>query len=105
MYDQEVSYVGKELAEQAYPIKSFYDAGANVVFHSDYPVSPMMNVKYSIYTAEKRTYPQALYGDLCKPRNTKEAITREQSLRAMTINVAQANIIATIVDGEVVFKA
>lgn len=43
-------------------IKSFYDAGANVVFHSDYPVSPIMNVKYSIYTAEKRTYPQALYG-------------------------------------------
>ena len=140
-YDQEVSYVGRELAEQAYPIKSFYDAGANVVFHSDYPVSPMMNVKYSIYTAEKRTYPQALYGDLCKPRNTKEAINREQSLRAMTINVArqwhqehrmgsiefgkianmtvfdcdflhddiekvaQANIVATIVDGEEVFKA
>ena len=140
-YEQEVSYVGRELAEQAYPIKSFYDAGANVVFHSDYPVSPMMNVKYSIYTAEKRTYPKEVFGDLCKPRNTKEAITREQSLRAMTINVArqwhqehrigsiefgkianmtvfdcdflhddiekvaQANIVATIVDGEEVFKA
>ena len=140
-YDQEISYVGKELAEQAYPIKSFYDAGANVVFHSDYPVSPMMNVKFSIYTAEKRTYPQEMFGDICKPRNTKEAISREQSLRAMTINVArqwhqehrmgsiefgkianmtvfdcdflhddiekvaQANIIATIVDGEEVFKA
>jgi len=140
-YEQEVSYVGRELAEQAYPIKSFYDAGANVVFHSDYPVSPMMNVKYSIYTAEKRTYPKETFGDLCKPRNTKEAITREQSLRAMTINVArqwhqehrmgsiefgkianmtvfdcdflhddiekvaQANIVATIVDGEEVFKA
>ena len=140
-YDQEVSYVGSELAEQAYPIKSFYDAGANVVFHSDYPVSPMMNVKYSIYTAEKRTYPQAVFGDICQPRNMKEAISREQSLRAMTINVArqfhqehrigsiefgkianmtvfdcdflhddiekvaQANIIATIVDGEEVYKA
>ena len=139
-YDQEVSYVGKELAEQAYPIKSFFDAGANVVFHSDYPVSPMMNVKYSIYTAEKRTYPKEAFGDICKPRNVKEAITREQSLRAMTINVArqwhqehrmgsiefgkianmtvfdcdflhddiekvaQANIIATIVDGEEVYK-
>ena len=140
-YDQEVSYVGRELAEQAYPIKSFYDVGANVVFHSDYPVSPMMNVKYSIYTAEKRTYPKEVFGDLCKPRNTKEAITREQSLRAMTINVArqwhqehrmgsiefgkianmtvfdcdflhddiekvaQANIVATIVDGEEVYRA
>jgi hypothetical protein len=140
-YEQEVSYVGSELAEQAYPIKSFYDAGANVVFHSDYPVSPMMNVKYSIYTAEKRTYPKEAFGDICQPRNLEEAITREQSLRAMTINVArqwhqehrmgsiefgkianmtvfdcdflhddiekvaQANLIATIVDGEEVYKA
>jgi predicted amidohydrolase YtcJ len=44
-YEQEVSYVGQELADSAYPIKSFYDAGANVVFHSDYPVSPMMDIK------------------------------------------------------------
>ena len=139
IYEQEIAYVGKELADQAYPIKSFYDAGANVVFHSDYPVSPMMNVKYSIYTAEKRSYPAGMFGD--SPRNMKEAITREQSLRAMTINVArqfhqehrmgsiefgkianmtvfdcdflhadiekvaQANIVATIIDGEEVFKA
>ena len=137
LYEQEVGYVGKELADQAYPIKSFYDAGANVVFHSDYPVSPMMNVKYSIYTAEKRTYPKDLIN--VSARNLTEAITREQSLRAMTINVArqwhqehrlgsiefgkianmtvfdcdflhddiekvaQANIVATIVDGEEVF--
>ncbi|MBR3472994.1 MAG: amidohydrolase [Bacteroidaceae bacterium] len=137
LYDQEVAYVGKELADEAYPIKSFYDAGANVVFHSDYPVSPMMNVKFSIYTAEKRSYPAGLFGD--SPRNLKEAITREQSLRAMTINVARqwhqehrlgsiefgkianmtvfdcdflhddiekvadANLVATIVDGEEVY--
>ena len=141
LYDTEVSYVGKELAENSYPIKSFFDAGANVVFHSDYPVSPMMNVKYSIYTAEKRSYPKEVLGGRDKPHNIKEAITREQSLRAMTINVArqwhqehrmgsiefgkianmavfdcdflhddiekvaQANVIATIVDGEEVYKA
>ena len=141
MYEQEVSYVGQELADQSYPIKSFYDAGANVVFHSDYPVSPMMDIKLSIYTAEKRDYPKETFGGATAPRNMKEAITREQSLRAMTINVArqfhqehrmgsiefgkianmtvfdcdflhddiekvaQANIIATIVDGEEVFKA
>ena len=141
-YDQEIVYVGKELADQAYPIKSFYDAGANVVFHSDYPVSPVMDIKYSIYTAEKRDVPAGFMGvEGIKARNLKEAITREQSLRAMTINVArqfhqehrlgsievdkianmtvfdcdflhadiekvaQANIIATIVDGEEVFKA
>jgi hypothetical protein len=139
-YEIEVSYVGKELAENSYPIKSFYDLGANVVFHSDYPVSPMMNVKYSIYMAETRTLPKEL-GVASVPHNIREAITREQSLRAMTINVARqwrqehrmgsiefgklanmtvfdcdflhddlekvakANIIATIVDGEEVYKA
>ena len=139
-YTNEVVYVGKELADQAYPIKSFYDVGANVVFHSDYPVSPILNIKLSIYTAEKRDYPKDS-GIITEPRNIKEAITREQSLRAMTINVArqwrqenrigsiefgklanmtvfdcdflhddaekiaQAKIIATIIDGEEIYKA
>ena len=139
-YDLEVAYAGKEWADNAYPIKSFFDAGANVVFHSDYPVSPMLDNRLSIYMAEKRAAPKALMdGDT--ERNIKEAITREQSLRAMTINVAyqfhqehrmgsiefgklanmtvydcdflhddaerivQANLIATIVDGEEVYKA
>ena len=142
LYEQEVAYVGKELADQAYPIKSFYDAGANVVFHSDYPVSPMIDIKLSFYMAEKRAVPQGFMGVTSNTqRNIKEAITREQSLRAMTINVArqwhqehrlgsiefgkvanmtvfdcdflhddiekiaQANIVATIIDGEEVFKA
>ena len=139
VYEQEVRYVGKELPDKAYPIKSFYDAGANVVFHSDYPVSPMLDIKLSIYTAEKRMYPKEIANT--EPRNVEEAITREQSLRAMTINVARqwrqehrlgsiefgkianmtvfdcdflhddldkvakANIIATIIDGEEVYKA
>ena len=138
-YEQEVRYVGKELADKSYPIKSFFDAGANVVFHSDYPVSPMLDIKLSIYTAEKRTYPKE-FADT-EPRNVEESITREQSLKAMTINVArqwkqenrlgsiefgkianmtvfdcdflhddiekvaQANIIATIIDGEEVYKS
>ena len=139
-YDLEVAYAGKEWADNAYPIKSFFDGGANVVFHSDYPVSPMLDSRLSIYMAEKRAAPKALMdGDT--ERNIKEVITREQSLRAMTINVAyqfhqehrmgsiefeklanmtvydcdflhddaerivQANLIATIVDGEEVYKA
>ena len=141
VYKMESDYVGKELADRAYPIKSFYDAGANVVFHSDYPVSAEMDIKLSIYTAEVRAVPDEERGGLATQRGAKEAITREQSLRAMTINVArqwrqehrmgsiefgklanmavfdcdflhdsaekvaQANIIATIVDGEVVYKA
>ena len=101
----------------------------------------MMDIKLSVYTAEKRDYPKFVLGGVTSPRNIKEAITREQSLRAMTINVArlfhqehrlgsieygkianmtvydcdflhadieqvaQANLLATIVDGEEVFKA
>ena len=138
----ESSYVGEELANKAYPIKSFFDAGANVVFHSDYPVSPMMNVKLSFYMAEARNIPEDLFPGLgAMPLNPSEAITREQALQAMTINIARAwhqehrvgsieygkianmtvydcdflhdsldkvaaaNLIATIVDGEVVYKA
>ena len=140
-YDKEVQSVGKELSDQSYPIKSFFDAGANVVFHSDYPVSPMINIPYSVYTAEKRCYPKEVTDGVDKPRNVKEAITREQSLRAMTINVAYqwhqehrmgsiefgklanmtvfdcdflhddiekvaaAKVVATVVDGEEVYRA
>ena len=89
--------------------------------------------------AETRNAPKGL-GIETFPHNVKEAITREQSLRALTINVAyawheehrlgsiefgkianmtvydcdflhddiekvaQANLIATIVDGEEVYK-
>lgn len=140
-FPMEVAYVGEEMANNAYPIKSFFDAGANVVFHSDYPVSPMMDVKLSIYTAEKRVYPEGSMPCAGARSNIGESITREQSLKAMTINVArqwhqehrigslefgklanmtvfdcdflhddiekvaQANIVATIVDGEEVYKA
>ena len=140
-YEQEVRYVGQELADQAYPIRSFYDAGANVVFHSDYPISPKMDVKRSIYMAETRALPEKNLGGMATQRNAKEAITREQSLKALTINIArawrqehrmgsiefgklanmavfdcdflhddiekviQANVVATIVDGEEVYRA
>jgi len=140
-YDIEVKYVGEELASQSYPIKSFFDAGACPVFHSDYPVSPSFNIPISIYMAETRALPKGMLDGADTRHNVKEAITREQSLRALTINVAhawhqehrlgsiefgkianmtvydcdflhddiekvaQANLVATIVDGKEVYKA
>lgn len=102
----------------------------------------MMDIRCSIYMAEIRAFPEDLgRGGIENQRNIKEAITREQSLRAMTINVArqwhqehrmgsiefgklaymtvfncdllhddiekvaQASVIATIVDGEEVYRA
>ena len=101
----------------------------------------MMNIKLSFYMAEARNMPKDLYPAIeTFPLNPSEAITREQALRAMTINIARAwhqehrvgsiefgkianmtvydcdflhdspdkvaaaNIIATIVDGEEVYK-
>ena len=140
-YDIEVKYVGEELASQSYPIKSFFDAGACPVFHSDYPVSPSFNIPISIYMAETRALPKGMLDGADTRHNVKEAITREQSLRALTINVAhawhqehrlgsiefgkianmtvydcdflhddiekvaQANLVATLVDGKEVYKA
>ena len=140
-YDIEVSYVGKELAENSYPIKSFFDAGAYPVFHSDYPVSPSFSIPHSIYMAETRALPKSFGIEAETQHNIKEAITREQSLRALTINVAHAwhqehrlgsiefgkianmtvydcdflhddiekvagaKLVATVVDGEEVYKA
>ena len=140
-YDIEVKYVGEEVASQSYPIKSFFDAGACPVFHSDYPVSPSFNIPISIYMAETRALPKGMLDGVDTSHNVKEAITREQSLRALTINVAhawhqehrlgsiefgkianmtvydcdflhddidkvaQANLVATLVDGKEVYKA
>ena len=140
-YDIEVSYVGKELAEKSYPIKSFFDTGAYPVFHSDYPVSPSFSIPHSIYMAETRALPKSFGIEAETQHNIKEAITREQSLRALTINVAyawhqehrlgsiefgkianmtvydcdflhddiekvaEAKLVATVVDGEEAYKA
>ncbi len=137
----EVKYVGAELASQSFPIKSFFDAGAFPVFHSDYPVSSSFSIPHSIYMAETRALPKVFGVETETQHNVKEAISREQSLRALTVNVARAwrqehrlgsiefgkianmtvydcdflhddiekvagaRLVATVVDGEEVYKA
>lgn len=66
-------------------MKSFFEAGANVVYHTDYPVSPRISVPNAVYTGEKRKYP----GDPDSAvRAADEFAARYQSLLAMTKNVA-----------------
>lgn len=92
MIEQEYSYVGKEKSDKSYPIKSFFDAGAVTVFHSDYPVSPSFNAPLSVYMAVKRLFPAGVregFGGPETRRGIEEAITREQALLAMTKNVAR----------------
>ena len=80
----ELAYLGDERAENCYPIKSFIDEGAKITFHSDYPVSPFLDIPQSIYSAVKREY---TIMD-CQPRNLKESISVMDALKAMTINTA-----------------
>lgn len=146
----EVSRIGQEWSDKSYPIKSFFDAGAVTVFHSDYPIGGSVNIPLSIYTAVTRAYPpteEFLTGLGATPetikmtaRGTDQVITREQSLRAQTIDVARmvhaenevgsleigkfanlsifdtdfltcetdeimnAQVVATVIDGEIVYK-
>lgn len=137
-FPQEVEYVGKERAENAYPIKSFFDAGAVTVFHTDFPVSKEVSIPLAVYTAVKRRKPD---GNESNVREADEFITRYQALCAMTKNVAymwheenrmgtletgklanmsvfntdfleddlekvgKGQIVCTIVDGDIVYKA
>lgn len=51
----EVAYLGQERVDSEYRVKSFFDAGCKVNFHSDYPVSPSISIPLTVYTAVKRT--------------------------------------------------
>ena len=91
-YELEASYIGKEREDQSFPIRSFFDAGALTVFHTDYPVSPSFDGPLSIFTAESRelTAEEAkMAGAVDSRRGPQEAITRKQALLAMTLNVAK----------------
>lgn len=90
-YENEVAAYGVDKADNSYPIKSFFDRGCKVSYHTDYPISPILNATRSFYMAEKRTLPEEKefgFGD-CS-RNVKEAVTRMDSLKALTINCAYA---------------
>ena len=83
-FSHELAYLG-ERANTQYRIKSFFDKGCCVTFHSDYPVSPSISIPRTIYAAVTRT--DERYGP-SGILNIDEAITREQALKALTVNVA-----------------
>lgn len=84
-HDYTVQYIGSDRAEEQYPIRSFYDLGCKVNFHSDYPVSPSMSAAWSVYMAVARTMPDLGAAGVLNP---SECISREQALRAMTTDCA-----------------
>lgn len=101
-FKQEIDYIGEDRAWSSYPLKSFEDAGANICFHTDYPVSSEMNVPKSVYCAVKRQNPEV------GPRSAmvaEEGISSLRALLAMTANVAylfhQEQHMGTLVIGKV----
>ena len=83
-YDITCSYIG-DRADTEYYIKSFFDIGCKVNFHTDYPITNSMSAPQSIYMSTTRTQP-ALGAE--GVHNPSECITRQQALQAMTTGVA-----------------
>lgn len=90
-YEREIKVFGQERADNTYPIKSFINKGCVVCFHTDYPISPILDISRSFFMAEKRSIPEEKdMGLNDTSNNTKEAISRIESLKAVTINCAYA---------------
>ena len=82
-YEYTCQYLGKR-ADTQYPVKSFYDAGTNVNFHSDFPISASLSMPQNIYSAVTRTLK---YLGEEGVHNYPEHISRLQALQAVTVNV------------------
>ncbi len=93
-YTQSVEYVGQGLADQQYPMKSFFDNGVTVASASDYPVSWPPDPMLAIEIGVTRTVPEGseIYvdPDYTKALNSAEDVTVEQMIESFTINGAYA---------------
>lgn len=90
-FENEVRSFGEIRANAAYPIKSFFDSGCKVCYHTDYPISPILNITRSFILAQTRRLPEEKdFGVQDSSRGTSEIVTRLDSLKAMTINCAYA---------------
>ena len=79
-----IPYLGKERAENQYPMKSFFDKGVVVTQATDYPVTADLRPVNGIQTAVIRQIPG-------KPEtllNPSESVTVEQMIKAATLNGA-----------------
>ena len=136
-FKPEIQYLGEDRAYNSYPIKSFEDAGATICFHTDYPITSIVNYPKAFYIASKRRDPKEGAKSV---KNPDEAISQLRSLLAVTVNgaymvneqnrlgklipgmiancvvydgdlldadiekIPNVNLLATIVDGEIVYS-
>ena len=81
----EVEYLGEDRAYNSYPIKSFCDNGATICYHTDYPVTAIVNYPKTFYIASKRRDPEKGAKSF---KNPDESISQIRSLLAVTCNGA-----------------
>lgn len=98
----EIGFIGKERSKRLFPVKSFINAKALTVFHSDYPSTHLMSIPETIFRAVTRY--SSKYG-IKSIRNPQEVISRKQALHSMTRNVAysfkQEKRMGTIEEGKI----
>jgi len=101
-FEHEIEELGEDRAYNAFPIKSFEDAGATITFHTDYPITPRVDIPVEIYQAIKRGAP----GQGAKSvRNSDEGISVGRAILALTANAAfavgQENNLGTLHIGKI----
>ncbi len=75
------------LKDNAYPLKSFFDYGVNASSHSDFPA--LCDSPDEPFGIMEIAVTGVYHKENGKPFWTKELLTREQALAALTINVAK----------------
>ena len=94
----QLPYLGRQRADDEYPMKSFFDAGANVASASDYPVTIPPDPLAGIAIGVNRWAPDYVY-DYPAPPSLKgvlwpqERVTIRQMIRSFTIGGARANFL------------
>jgi predicted amidohydrolase YtcJ len=82
------SFVGTQKVEEAYPIRSLMDAGANQSFGTDWPASIFL-ATYEPLTSIEVAVTRRLPGNTeIPPRNPDESITVMEAITALTRNTA-----------------
>ncbi|MCR4676003.1 MAG: amidohydrolase family protein [Sphaerochaetaceae bacterium] len=84
-FKQEVEYVGEKKASDGYRMREFVDAGAVIVSHSDFPVSPAISVPLAVCIGSQGYIPS--HG-IERRRSDHQFIGRKETLKALTVNVA-----------------
>ncbi len=83
-FEGELKCLG-EKAYHSYPIQDFINNGGVVVSHSDFPVSPGFSVPIAVCLGVNSYFP---YMGKETARNESQNMSRENTLKAMTTNVA-----------------